>query len=84
MPEFIDCKTIVVANKKYNDGIYFSRIKVEQLIIFLKMMKYPHELVELVQTNQAKLNHLLYDVGIDYKMKDGNLELLKGSFYGVF
>lgn len=84
LPEFMPCKTIVVANKKHNDGIYFSRINIMQLIIFLKMMGYPPTLTDWVQNSQAKLDHLLYDVGIDYKMEEGRIRFLKSSFYGVF
>jgi hypothetical protein len=84
MPEFIDCKTIVVANKKFNEGIYFCRLNVKQLLVFLEMMKYPSEMVEFVQNNEVQLDHLLYDVGIDYRMENGRVRFLKSSYYGVF
>ena len=84
IPELKECKTIVVANKKQNDGIYYSRINIDQFLFFLGKMEYPSELINFVNDNKSSLDHLLYDVGIDYKMKDGNLELLKSSFYGVF
>ncbi len=84
MPEFIDCKTIVVANKKYNDGIYFSGINVGQLLIFLEMMKYPQSIVEFVRNAGDQLDHLRFDVGIDYRMEQGDILFLKSSYYGVF
>jgi hypothetical protein len=84
LPDFLDCKTIVVANKKFNDGIYFSRIIIGQLITFLRKMDYPHDLVAQVETNRARLDHLLYDVGIDYRMENGEIRYLKSSYYGVF
>jgi hypothetical protein len=40
-PELRDCSVIVVANKLNNDGVYFSRINVDQLVFFLKRMGYP-------------------------------------------
>ncbi|MBT7952237.1 MAG: hypothetical protein HN764_11475 [Gammaproteobacteria bacterium] len=84
MPEFVQCKTIVVANKKHNDGIYFSRINIVQLATFMKMMQYPQEIIQFTLENQTKLDHLVYDVGIDYRMENGQLKYLKSSYYGVF
>jgi hypothetical protein len=84
LPEFLNCKTIVVANKKFNDGIYFSRIGIDQLIIFLRKMNYPEALVELAAGDRNRLDHLLYDVGIDYRMENGEIRYLKSSYYGVF
>jgi hypothetical protein len=83
-PEMLDCPTIVVANKKNREGVYFSRIRVDQLIFFLKRMNYPEKLVSYVMGNQAALDHLLYDVGFDYVMEDGNIQILKSCYYGIF
>ena len=43
-PEMLDCETIVVANKKFNDSVYFSRIRIDQLILFLDRLDYPKEI----------------------------------------
>jgi hypothetical protein len=83
-PEMRDCKVIVVANKQGNDAVYFSRINVEQLIFFLKKMRYPVKLVSFIEGNRSKLDHLLYDVGYDYKMEGKDLMILKSGYYGVF
>ncbi|WP_415893303.1 hypothetical protein ACMXYN_02230 [Neptuniibacter sp. PT8_73] len=85
LPELRDCETTVVANKKQNEGIYFSRIKIDQLIWFLRSMGYPEEIQDYVTTSRNELDHMLYDVGIDYKMlPDGQIEVLKTSYYGLF
>lgn len=83
-PEMLDCQTIVVANKRRNDSVYFSRITIEQLLFFLIRMNYPKPIVDYVSENRDKLNHLLYDVGIDYIMRDGRIVILKSGYYGVF
>lgn len=83
-PEMRDCKVIVVANKQGNDAVYFSRINVDQLIFFLKKMRYPMELVSFIEGNRSKLDHLLYDVGYDYKMDGKDLMILKSGYYGIF
>ncbi|HEY8606579.1 MAG TPA: hypothetical protein VIM12_05635 [Noviherbaspirillum sp.] len=83
-PELRDCQTIVVANKPTHDGIYFSRITIDQLLIFLARMRYPADQLAFARQHRAGFDHLLFDVGIDYRMEDGQLKLLKSAYYGVF
>ncbi len=83
-PELRQCKTIVVANKRTHDGIYFSRVNVEQLRFVLRKMAYPQPLIDFVDSHHHQLDHLLYDVGFDYRMEDGVLRILKSAYYGVF
>jgi len=84
IPALSRCRTIVVANKKYNDGIYFCGITVDQLILFLEMLAWPASIVESVRNHRDSLDHLLYDVGIDYHMQTDRVVYLKSSYYGVF
>lgn len=83
-PELRDCGVIVVANKQGHDGVYFSRINIDQLILFLERMGYPEEMRGFVETHRAELDHLLYDVGFDYHVKGGDLVILKSGYYGTF
>jgi hypothetical protein len=83
-PEMGGCEVIVVANKQQNDAVYFSRITIDQLIFFLKRLHYPGELVSFIEENKPLLDHLLYDVGFDYRMEGDNLVILKSGYYGVF
>jgi hypothetical protein len=83
-PELLECNIIVVANKQNNDSVYFSRIDVHQLIFFLKRMRYPEELVSFVEENKSKMDHLLFDIGYDYRMEGKNLVILKSGYYGIF
>jgi hypothetical protein len=83
-PELCDCSVIVVANKQNNDGVYFSRINVDQLVLFLKRMGYPDEMCRFVEAHRSDLDHLLYDVGFDYRMEGNNAVILKSGYYGVF
>ena len=84
IPGLVDCRTIVIANKKYNDGVYFCRINIKQLIFFLELMGYPQEIQAYIRQHRDKLDHMLYDVGIDYRMEAGKIRYLKSSYYGVF
>ena len=83
-PELRDCAVIVVANKQHNDALYFSRITIDQLIFFLRRMEYPAPHVAFIENNRDRLDHLLYDVGIDYRMEGGELRFLKSGYYGIF
>lgn len=82
-PEMRDCGVIVVANKRFNDGVYFSRIRINQLLSFLDRLNYPAAIRDFVRANRASLDHLLYDVGIDYRLVDGRIEIVKSAYYGV-
>jgi hypothetical protein len=82
-PELCDCGIIVVANKKYNDGVYFSRIRVDQLIWFVERLDYPEAIRNFLVAHRSQLDHMLYDVGIDYRMVEGKVEILKSAYYGV-
>ena len=83
-PELRECQVLVVANKRFNDAVYFSRIDVRQLGIFLERLGYPEPLAALVRSEGARLDHMLYDVGIDYRVEHGAVRILKSGFYGVF
>jgi hypothetical protein len=83
-PELKACRVIVVANKQGNDAVYFSRINIDQLIFFMRRVTYPKELISFVEENRAKLDHLQYDVGYDYKMDGKDLVILKSGYYGIF
>lgn len=83
-PELQKCKVIVVANKKHNDAVYFAGIDTDQFLFFLKRMGYPAPLVSFVEANRSRLDHMLYDVGIDYRMEGKELVFLKSAYFGVF
>jgi hypothetical protein len=83
-PELIDCEVIVVANKTDRDGVYFSRIKVAQLLWFMRRLDYPPGQIGFLEDNLESFDHMLYDVGFDYRMKGGRLEIVKSAYYGVF
>jgi len=82
-PPLLDCQTIVVANKKFNDSLYFSRVGIDGLIYFLDRMAYPARVQEFVQRHRNRLDHMLYDVGIDYVTRNGRIEIIKSGYYGL-
>ena len=83
-PELRDCHTICCANKQQSDCIYFSGITIDQFLFFLRWMDYPSPLVAFVEDHYPRLDHLLFDVGFDYRMEGGDLVILKSGYYGNF
>ncbi|MHA3772978.1 hypothetical protein ACXR0O_15700 [Verrucomicrobiota bacterium sgz303538] len=81
-PELIKCQTVCIANKQRNDCVYFSGIQVDQLIWFLRRLAYPVEEIAFIESNRSRLDHLLFDVGIDYRVINGQVEVLKSAYYG--
>ena len=84
VPELKGCQTICVANKQTHDCVYFSGIGVDQLLHFLERLSYPRTIVSFVRDNRGRLDHLLFDVGFDYRVESGRLTVLKSGYYGVF
>lgn len=82
--ELLACNTICVANKQGHDCIYFSGVTVDQLLWFLRWLQYPAPAVAFVERERDRLDHLLFDVGFDYRMQGGRLDILKSGYYGVF
>lgn len=83
-PELRDCRTLCVANKSTHDCIYFSGVTVRQLLLFLRRCAYPAATIAFVESHRDRLDHLLFDVGFDYALRDGELRVLKSGYYGVF
>ena len=84
VPELRRCKTLCVANKQTHDCVYFSGIDVHQLLYFLERLAYPEPVIAFVRQHASRLDHLLFDVGFDYRTEDGRLRILKSGYYGVF
>ncbi len=83
-PELFACKRICVAKKRARDGVYYSGVDVDQLLWFLKRFAYPDELVAFVEARAPELDHLYFDVGLDYEPGPGGaLVHPKTSFYGT-
>jgi hypothetical protein len=82
LPELIDCNRICVAKKRFADAVYYSGIDVGQLAYFLRLLGYPPPIQAFIAANRAQLDHLRFDVGIDFTMRpDGSLVMTKSSYY---
>lgn len=84
IPELRRCQTICVANKQTHDCVYFSGVDVDQLLFFLDDLRYPSPIIDFVRSNRGMLDHLLFDVGIDYRVEGNDVIRPKSGYYGVF
>lgn len=82
--ELRECHTICLANKRTCDTIYFSGCHIDQLLDFLNWQLYPDDYIRFVSENRSQLDHLLFDVGVDYRVDNGQVTFLKSGIYGVF
>lgn len=77
------CGTVCIANKRNAQGMYFSRVNIDQLLLFLEFFSYPGYLTDYVRTFRKKLDHMLYDVAFDGVFTPKGAVFGKSSFYGV-
>jgi len=76
-------ETIVCANKRYSEALYFSRTPVQGLLRFMQRLKFPAPLIEFAAEHGPALQHHYFDVGYDYVPAPGGIEMTKGSYYGL-
>ncbi len=82
-PELLNCEVVVVANKKFNDGVYFSRLPIDPLIGFLKREAFHPDIIAFAERHRDELDHMLYDVGVDYIVEGRSVKVTKSAFYGL-
>lgn len=83
-PWLFRCHRLCVANKRHADALYAARIPVSALQKFLALHAWPEALRGFVETHAHELNHLTFDVGIDFAREAGALHTRKTGIYGFF
>ncbi len=83
-PSLLRCGRICVANKIGADALYFSRVPTPALAAFLGARGWPEALRRFVAGHGPALDHLLWDVGIDFDRHEGALRVVKTGLYGSF
>lgn len=82
-PEMAGCRTVVVANKRTADGLYYTRLRVGQLLWFLRRCGFPAPLVAAIEARRDRLDHLLFDGGFDFRMVGSRMEITKSAYYAL-
>lgn len=83
-PELLECHSLCVANKRRADAIYCSRVATRRLDGFFERFGWPAPLRAWVDARRGDLDHLLWDVGYDYRFERGRVVHGKSSLYGTF
>jgi len=84
LPELINCNKICLAEKQNVNSIYFSGIVIDSFTSFLKAFNYNIQTINFLKDNYNHLDHLKFDVGYDYTIKDNKIQIVKSSYYGTF
>jgi hypothetical protein len=77
------CQTLVIANKRAGDGIYYSRVRADQLAWFASRMGFPASLRQWLDKELDAYSHMLFDLGVDFRQHEGRVDFYRGAFYGV-
>jgi hypothetical protein len=84
IPELYACRRLHVAKRPTCDALCFSGVNIEQLAFTYKRFEYPAPMLEFLTANQANLEHLLFDVAIEYREAEGRIVYPSTGYYGSF
>ena len=82
IPELYACRRLHISKRPGRDALCFSGVNIEQLIFAYKRFELPAELLSFLTTHQAKLEHLLYDVSIEYLEREGRIHYPSFAVFG--
>jgi len=76
-------ETYVVSPKRNRDGIYFSRVTVAATIALLDACGLAAPITNQLRAHESRLQHHLFDVGVDYVVQGGTARVTKAALYGL-
>jgi hypothetical protein len=77
-------KSICVTIKPDSIGLYFSQVEINSFIYALSFFEYPQKFINYIITNKDNYEHLLFDIGYNFKIDNDKIIYTKSSFYGIF
>jgi hypothetical protein len=83
-PWMFRCHKLCVANKRRADALYAARVTTTALERFLARHGWPRELAEFIRVHAGELDHLYWDVGVDFAREDDVVVAGKTGIYGFF
>lgn len=84
-PPLFRCHRVCVANKSASDALYFSRVSTASMRWFMTRHEWPAPLRSLAASVGTGFDHLLWDVGVDFRGDDAGVpEVSKTGLYGSF
>ena len=83
-PWMYRCHKLCVANKRHADALYAARIPTTALQKFLARHDWPLPLRAFIDAHAHELDHLFFDVGVDFAREHDQLVTRKTGIYGFF
>ncbi len=83
-PQWMRCHHVCVANKRFADAVYWSRVDMHQLEFFLQRHAWPETLRDNIHEHRQQFQHLNWDIGVDFQRAadDQNFMFIKSGLYG--
>jgi len=73
---------VLVADKEGAIGLYFLRLNINDFLSFLSTHDYEFGFVNYMKENKDGFSHLLFDVGMDFYLSNGEFCIKKTAFWG--
>ena len=84
IPELFACRRIHVSKRRDRDALIFSGVNVDQLRFVYERFELPAPMLAFLRTHQDALEHLLFDVGVEYRTQAGRVVYPSTSVYSCF
>lgn len=87
IPELFACRRLHISKRLGSDALCFSGVNIEQLLFAYKRFEFPAALLGFLAAHQAQLEHLLFDVCVEYRAhaeQPGKIEYPRVGYYGSF
>lgn len=84
IPELFACRRLQISKRSRSDALVYSGVNIEQLSFAYKRFDFPPGLLAFLTTFGARLEHLLFDVSVDYRSEQGRIVYPRVGYYGSF
>lgn len=77
-----DCASIILARKPNNDALYFRRVSLRQIVASTEFALFPDEFARRVRVASRAFDHIYFDLGLDYEIRDAQVVATRIGIYG--
>lgn len=83
VPELFACRRLYISKRRDCDAIGFSGVNIEQLLFAHIRFEFPPPLIQFLRDHRDALEHLLFDVTVEYLQRDGDLVHTRCGFHST-
>ncbi len=84
IPELFACRRLHISKRHGRDALAFSGVNIEQLVFTYKRFEFPAAMLGFLTAHQARLEHLLFDVSVEYRSNGGRIVYPRVGYHGSF